>query len=63
MEKSAGMVFVGSGMQVDGRTSRVMVMNTSGQVWVGEMQLDRKHNNSSDVDDMGRGGGGGGGAR
>ena len=46
MEKSAGMVVVGLGMQVDGRTGGVMVMNAIVRVrlvvWVGEMQFGRR---------------------
>ena len=43
MEKSAGMVLAGLGMQVGERTSGVMVMNAVVRVrlaiWVGEIQL------------------------
>ena len=46
MEMSAGMVVVGSGMYVGGRTGGVMVMNLAirvrSLVWVGEIQFSRR---------------------
>ena len=67
MEKAAGMVLAGSGMQVGGRTVEVMVMNVAirmrSSIWVGEMQFGERigggdgdeHSNYGEVDDIGRG--------